>query len=111
MRNWDEIAREIERELKHFESGPHGDLTLDAQRASQIALRVIQKRNPGFSNSRFVKNFMEKLNQAFEENPLQVIVLGVAILSATTKIIIAIGRARGSHAYARQVNHRIRKAK
>lgn len=54
-------------------------------------------------NSRFVRN----LKQAAEENPVVVIMAVAAVLTATAKLVDAIGHNAGSRAYARQVNHRL----
>lgn len=51
---------------------------------------------------------VESLKRSFEENPLGFIAAAGGLLMALSKIVEATGNARGSHAYARDVNRRIR---
>lgn len=51
----------------------------------------------------------DKIVQAFEENPIAFISAAGLLLGGLGKIITAAGSARGSHAYARDVNRRIKR--
>jgi hypothetical protein len=50
-------------------------------------------------NSRFVQN----LKTAAEENPVVVIMATAALITATAKLVDAVGHNAGSRAYAKQV--------
>lgn len=52
------------------------------------------------TNSRFV----QKLKQQAEENPVVVLMAAAAVITATAKLVDAIGHNAGSRAYAKQVN-------
>jgi hypothetical protein len=54
---------------------------------------------------------VDKLIEKFEENPVAFMAAGGAALMGIGRIITAIGNYRGSNAYARQVNYRIKKNK
>lgn len=56
-----------------------------------------------------MKKFLDKLKLQAEENPLLALVVGAGFLTAAGKFIDAAGHAAGSRAYARGVDHRIRK--
>jgi hypothetical protein len=58
-----------------------------------------------------MKRFWEKLKLQAEENPIVALGIGAAILTAVGKFIDAAGHYRGSNAYARDVNRRIKKTK
>lgn len=53
----------------------------------------------------------DSLVRAFENNPTGFIAAVGGLLLGIGKIITAVGESRGSHAYARQVNYRIRNKK
>lgn len=55
-----------------------------------------------------MKKFTETLTRSFQENPVVTIGVGAAFITSLAKFISAIGNARGSHAYAKQVNHRVK---
>jgi hypothetical protein len=55
--------------------------------------------------------FVESLKRQAEENPILALGVGAAILTAIGKFIDAAGHARGSHAYAKDVNRRIKNSK
>ena len=55
--------------------------------------------------------FIENLRRQAEENPIMTLGIGAAVLTAVGKFIDAAGHARGSHAYAKDVNRRIKKSK
>lgn len=50
----------------------------------------------------------DKLVRKFEENPTAFMAATSALLMSVSQVIKAVGSSRGSHAFARQVNHRIR---
>lgn len=54
---------------------------------------------------------VESIKKAFEQNPIGFLGASGALLMGVSKIIEAVGNARGSHAYARDVNRRIRNSK
>lgn len=56
--------------------------------------------------SRFVIN----LKRNIEDNPLVAIGVAVGVVTVVAKLIDAVGHARGSSAYARQVNAKIKKS-
>jgi hypothetical protein len=58
-----------------------------------------------------MKRFWENLKRQAEENPIMTLGIGAAVLTAVGKFITAAGHARGSHAYAKDVNRRIKKSK
>lgn len=66
-----------------------------------------QQKLSRITNSEFVKN----LKRSAEENPVVVILAVAAVLTATSKLIKAHGAAKGSRAYAKQVEYRIRKGR
>lgn len=51
----------------------------------------------------------DKIVRAFEENPIPFMMAAGALLAGLGKIVQAAGNARGSNAYARDVNRRIRR--
>jgi hypothetical protein len=53
----------------------------------------------------------KKIVQAFEENPTAFMAATGGLLIGLSKIVEAVGNSRGSHAYARDVNRRVRQAK
>jgi hypothetical protein len=55
--------------------------------------------------------FVENLKRQAEENPIAALAVTAAVLTAAGKFIDAAGHAAGSRAYAKQVNHRIKKGK
>lgn len=81
--------------------------TEEAQRLLRDSVFKLPKANfmDRMKSSQFVRN----LKQNLEENPIPTILAVAAVLAGAAKIIDAVGHARGSSAYARQVNHRINK--
>lgn len=63
----------------------------------------LKRRVNDIKNSKFVQN----LKVQMEENPVVVIVAVAGVLAAGAKLINAWGHAKGSSAYARQVDYRI----
>ena len=57
-----------------------------------------------------MNKFLQNLQRQAEDNPMVALGVGVALLSAAGKFIDAAGHAKGSRAYARQVNAKIKKA-
>jgi hypothetical protein len=53
----------------------------------------------------------DKIIRAFEENPIAFMAGAGAMLMGVSKVIEATGNYRGSSAYARDVNRRVRMAK
>lgn len=58
-----------------------------------------------------MNKFIENLTRQAEENPILAFGVGAAFITALSKLIDASGHARGSRAYARQINHKIKNAK
>lgn len=58
-----------------------------------------------------MKNLKTKLIRAWDENPLAVIAVGAAVLTATAKLIDATSAAQGRRAYAKQVEYRTKNHK
>jgi hypothetical protein len=54
-----------------------------------------------------MKNFKEKLKQAWDENPLGCIFAGALAVTATAKLIDVVSQAQSRRAYAQQVDYRI----
>lgn len=54
---------------------------------------------------------IQTLTRKFEENPVAFMAAAGTLLMGMSKIVEAVGNARGSHAYARDVNRRIREAR
>lgn len=55
--------------------------------------------------------FIDNLKRQAEDNPIAALAVGAAALSAVGKFIEQAGHARGSHAYAKDVERRIKKSK
>ena len=55
-----------------------------------------------------MKQFAANLKQQAIENPMQTLAAIAAITLAGAKLIDAAGHARGSHAYAKDVNRRVK---
>jgi hypothetical protein len=49
-----------------------------------------------------------KLREKWNQDPVQVIIVGTLAVGATAKLIDAISAAQGRNAYAKQVNHKVR---
>jgi hypothetical protein len=58
-----------------------------------------------------VRRFWENLKRQAEDNPILALGVGAAFLTAFGKFVDAAGHARGSHAYAKDVNRRVRASK
>lgn len=67
----------------------------------------IKKRINDIKNSTFVQN----LKKQIEDNPVIVLVAVAGILTAGAKLVGAWGHAKGSRAYAKQVDYRIGKSR
>lgn len=52
--------------------------------------------------------FLANLKRQAEENPVLALGVAAAVITAVSKLIDANGRAKGSRAYARQVDYRVR---
>lgn len=55
--------------------------------------------------------FLDNLKREAEANPIMALAVGAGVITAISKFIDAAGHAKGSRAYARDVNRRIRKSK
>lgn len=55
-----------------------------------------------------MKTFITNLKTYAMENPIETIAVASAAIIATSKLIDAAGHARGSNAYAKDVNRRIK---
>jgi hypothetical protein len=53
----------------------------------------------------------EKIKQVFEENPIGFMAAAGAVLMGASKLVEAYGNYKGSSAYARDVNRRVRQSK
>lgn len=58
-----------------------------------------------------MKQFITNLKQTAIQNPIETIAVASAVIIATSKLIDAAGHARGSNAYAKDVNRRVKNAK
>lgn len=58
-----------------------------------------------------MKQFLTNLKNAAIENPIETIAVASAAIIATSKLIDAAGHARGSNAYAKDVNRRVKNTK
>ena len=58
-----------------------------------------------------MKKFAENLKRQAEENPVVILVIAVAAITASAKLVDSAGHARGSNAYAKQVNYRVKNNK
>lgn len=54
---------------------------------------------------------MKKLQQKWEDDPMQCIVVGALAATAAAKLIDAVSAAQGRRAYAKQVDYRVRARK
>jgi hypothetical protein len=52
---------------------------------------------------------VDRLVRKFEEDPIPFLAASAGLLMGISKIVQAVGDSRGSHAYARDVNRRIRR--
>ncbi len=50
---------------------------------------------------------IEKIKQKFNEDPLQVIMIGALAATAAAKLLDAMSAAQGRRAYARQIDYKI----
>jgi hypothetical protein len=50
----------------------------------------------------------DKLQQAWDDNPLAVIAVGALAVTAAAKFVDAVSAAQGRKAYAKQVNHKVK---
>lgn len=58
-----------------------------------------------------MKKTLTQIKAAWNENPLAVITVGAAAVTAVAKLIDAGSAAQGRRAYAKQVNHRVKSTK
>lgn len=50
----------------------------------------------------------EKIKKAWNENPLQVVIIGSLAATAAAKILDALSAAQGRRAYAKQIDYKVR---
>lgn len=55
--------------------------------------------------------FLTKLKAQAEDNPMLIIGVGAATVTAVAKLIDAVGAAQGRKAYAKQVQYRVKNKK
>lgn len=53
--------------------------------------------------------WLDKLKAQFDENPLAVIAVGAMAVTATSKLIDSVSAAQGRKAYAKQINHKVKR--
>lgn len=53
----------------------------------------------------------EKLKKQIEENPMLAIGIGAAAVTAVAKLVDAVTAAQGRHAYAKQINYKVKNKK
>lgn len=56
-----------------------------------------------------MEKFLNNLKTQAEANPIAALAVGAAVLTAASKFIDASGAAVGRRAYAKQVNHKVKK--
>ncbi len=54
-----------------------------------------------------MKTGIDKLKQKFNEDPLQVIMIGALAATAAAKLLDSMSAAQGRRAYARQIDYKI----
>ncbi len=54
-----------------------------------------------------MKTGIEKIKQKFNEDPLQVIMIGALAATAAAKLLDSMSAAQGRRAYARQIDYKI----
>lgn len=58
-----------------------------------------------------MNKFLAKLQQQAEDNPILVLGVGAAAVTAVAKLVESVSAVQGRRAYAKQVNHRVKKNK
>lgn len=53
----------------------------------------------------------DKLKKQWDENPLQVLIIGGFVATAAAKVIDAMSAAQGRRAYARQVDYKVNRGR
>jgi hypothetical protein len=109
----DNLIGKIRQALSQFETQPYGDLRMNADRAAVISVATLRNevRNVKIVEDIKRSKFVLNLKNSIDENPIPTILAVAAVLAGAAKVIDAVGRAKGSAAYARQVNYRINKNK
>lgn len=51
----------------------------------------------------------DKIKQAWNDNPIQVAMAGAVVLTALGKFIDALAAVQGRRAYAKQINHKVKR--
>lgn len=57
-----------------------------------------------------MKKFVDNLKAQAEANPMAALVIGTALLTAASKFVDASGAAVGRHAYAKQIDAKLKNA-
>lgn len=55
-----------------------------------------------------MNNWKDKLKAQWNENPLQVAIVGTFVATAAAKVIDALSAAQGRRAYAKQVDYKVK---
>ena len=55
-----------------------------------------------------MKKFVDKIKQKWEDNPLEVLVSGAAIVTAATVVLNVVSAAASRHAYVKLVDNKIK---
>lgn len=118
MRDWDDLAAEIEASLKRFKTEPYGDLMATPERVSGIVVHILQtkaspKMQPTFKPSLFdrVKNsgFVQTIKTNWEQNPAAVLLGAAAVITATAKLVDTVSSIPSKRAYAKEATMRAKR--
>jgi hypothetical protein len=58
-----------------------------------------------------MKDYLNNLKRAAQENPVAALAVAALAVTATAKLITAVGSYQGSHAYAQDVARRVKASK
>lgn len=117
MRDWDDLADEIESSLNRFKAEPYGDLMASPARVAGIVIHILQtkagpKMQPTFTPTIFQRllnnSAVRKVRQAWDENPASVLLGAAALITATAKLIDVTSSIPSKRAYARATNARVK---
>jgi hypothetical protein len=70
----------------------------------------LRKNNKDYNETTpkgIIMTWKAKLKKAWDEHPLEVIIVGTVVVNTAAKLIDAWSAAQGRKAYARQVNYRV----
>lgn len=105
MRSWDDIESELTKGFANLRGVTYTDVF------SKHPIPTISINASYGQTTSAAKRFVANLKRTVEENPVVVLAAAAAVISASAKLITAIGQAKGSRAYAQQVAYRIAKGK